>query len=57
VAGLSVDVPDLASQRKLVEFDRMKRREAELTAQLTARRERLLELAVRELAKKDRGHL
>lgn len=57
VASLAVDVPDLASQRKLVEFNRIKRLEEELTAQLAAKRERLLELAVRELAKKDRRHI
>lgn len=55
VANLSVDLPDLASQRKLVELDRIMRREAEVTTRLLAKRERLLELAVRELAKKDRG--
>jgi hypothetical protein len=55
VADLLVDIPDLAGQRKLVELAQFQRREAELMACLTDKRARLLELAVRELAKKDRG--
>ena len=55
IADVLVDIPSLASQRKLVEFAQFKRREAELMARLSDKRERLLELAVRELAKKDRG--
>jgi hypothetical protein len=55
IADLLVDIPDLPSQRKLVEFAQFKRREAELMARLSDKRNRLLELAVRELARKDRG--
>ncbi len=57
IANLLVDLPDLAKQRKLVEFARFKRREAELMARLSDKRDRLLELAVRELAKKDRDRV
>jgi restriction endonuclease S subunit len=53
VASLPVDLPDLARQKKLVEFNQIRRREVELTARLIAKRERILELAVRELAKQE----
>jgi hypothetical protein len=55
LAELLIDIPTLEHQRKLTEFDQITRREAELTSILSTKRERLLELAVRELAKKDRG--
>jgi restriction endonuclease S subunit len=50
LTNLPVDLPDLVNQKKLVELNRLTRREVELTARLIAKRERLLELAVRDLS-------
>lgn len=54
VAELPIDLPGLATQRKLAEFAQMERTEADLFARLQQKRAQLFELAIRQLALKDR---
>lgn len=55
IENLPLDLPDLPTQRKLVELAQMERREADLSARLHKMRGQLFELAVRQLSLKDRG--
>jgi hypothetical protein len=55
IENLPLDLPDLQTQKKLVELAQMERREADLSARLHQMRGQLFELAVRQLSLKDRG--
>lgn len=54
IESLSIDLPELSIQQQLVDLVLCQRREAEIMSRLRDARERLFELAVRELAKKSR---
>ncbi len=54
VEDIFIQLPDLPSQMRLVDLARLGRREVELMGRLREQRERLFEVAVREIAKKSR---
>lgn len=54
IEDIFIQLPDLPSQMRLVDLAHLERREVELMGRLRDQRERLFEIAVRELAKKSR---
>ncbi|MGQ0665263.1 MAG: hypothetical protein ACT4P2_17140 [Pseudomonadota bacterium] len=54
IEDIFIQLPDLPSQMRLVDLARLERREVELMDRLREQRERLFEIATRELAKKSR---
>lgn len=48
---LDLDIPDLAAQRRIVEIDRLARRERELSLELAAKHRQIIALRLAELAK------
>jgi hypothetical protein len=55
IGDLNLTLPDLESQRKLVELAKMIRLESDAAIRLLQKRNEFFELAVRDLATKDRG--
>jgi hypothetical protein len=56
LANLHLDLPDLTSQAALVDLVCLERREVELMDRLRDARARLFDLALKDLARKDRRH-
>lgn len=56
LANLQLDLPDLVCQAALVDLVRLERREAQVMDRLRGARARLFDLALKDLARKDRRH-